>query len=52
MMAKKCTKKHDAHACKVVVFLIYPIAFLLFLLPLPSVSSLLKLPINSGVWAK
>ena len=41
MTAKKCTKKACC-TCKVVVFLIKPIAFLPF--SLPSASSLLKLP--------
>ena len=43
MTAKKCTKKRDARA-KLLFCYYKPIAYLLFLLPSPSPSSLFKLP--------
>ena len=47
MTAKKCTKKHYAHA-KLLICLSKPIAFLPFSLPSPSPSSLLKLTTIGG----
>ena len=50
MTAEKCTKKRDA-ACKVVVLLIKPVAFVAFSLPLPSPWSDLEVPSSPDVTA-